>query len=140
MKKTWKNILMNVAVPIIIGAVLYYLFCPDTIFVRQIDEWLGVSKHLYPVTDHFIYQSIRNYLFDFLWAYAMMSAAILLFGADFRNRYRLAGIIIFFEIFMELLQLLPDIAGTYDIFDLVVEGIANVLVIKNSGGDRNEKS
>lgn len=96
--------------------------------------------HLSVTSDHFIYRGVRNWLFDFLWAYSLMSAAILLCGADYGNRRLIIGVVAAFEILMELSQLLPDVRGTYDIFDLIVEAVANVLAIKIfSGGDRNEK-
>lgn len=140
MKRKWFDIFINVAVPIIIGAVLYYLFCPDIAFVQRIDSWAGTGLHLSVVSDCFVYRIIRNYLFDFLWAYSLMSGAVLLCGTDSFNRRPVVLAVVVFEILMELSQLSPDIKGTCDIFDLIAEGVANVLVIKKfPGGDRNEK-
>lgn len=108
--------------------------------MQWIDKTLGTDIHLSVASDRFIYRGIRNWLFDFLWAYSLMSAVILLCGADYGNRRLIIGAVATFEILMELSQLLPGVRGTYDIFDLIVEMVANVLAIKKfSGGDRNEK-
>lgn len=131
MKRKWFDIFINVAVPIMIGAVLYYLFCPDIAFVQRIDDWAGTGLHLSVVSDCFVYRIIRNYLFDFLWAYSLMSGAVLLCSTDSFNRRPVVLAVVVFEILMELSQLSPDIKGTCDIFDLIAEGVANVLVIKN---------
>ena len=126
MKKEF--ILLNVIAPVLIGAILYYLFFPKAVFVRLIDNLLGSSYHIPVNVDNILIKLIRFYLLDFLWAYALMSAVILIF----KNDSRVFVIILIFEIVLELIQLLPSIRGTFDVCDIGIEILASILVIKLS--------
>ena len=126
MKKEF--ILLNVIAPVLIGAILYYLFFPEAVFVRLIDNLLGSSYHIPVNVDNILIKLIRFYFLDFLWAYALMSAVILIF----KNDSRVFVIILIFEIFLELIQLLPSIRGTFDVCDIGIEILASILVIKLS--------
>ena len=127
MKKEF--ILLNVIAPVLIGAILYYLFFPEAVFVRIIDNLLGSSYHIPVNVDNILIKLIRFYLLDFLWAYALMSTVILIF----KNDSRVFVIILIFEIVLELIQLLPSIRGTFDVCDIGIEILASILVIKLSG-------
>ena len=127
MKKEF--ILLNVIAPVLIGAILYYLFFPDAVFVRLIDNLLGSSYHIPVNVDNILIKLIRFYLLDFLCAYALMSTVILIF----KNDSRVFVIILIFEIVLELIQLLPSIRGTFDVCDIGIEILASILVIKLSG-------
>lgn len=126
MKKEF--ILLNVIAPVLIGAILYYLFFPEAVFVRLIDNLLGSSYHIPVNVDNILIKLIRFYLLDFLWAYALMSAVILIF----KNDSRVFVIILIFEIVLELIQLLPSIRGTFDVCDIGIEILASIFVIKLS--------
>ena len=126
MKKEF--ILLNVIAPVLFGAILYYLFFPDAVFVRLIDNLLGSSYHIPVNVDNILIKLIRFYFLDFLWAYALMSAVILIF----KNDSRVFVIILIFEIVLELIQLLPSIRGTFDVCDIGIEILASILAIKLS--------
>ena len=126
MKKEF--ILLNVIAPVLIGAILYYLFFPEAVFVRLIDNLLGSSYHIPVNVDNILIKLIRFYFLDFLWAYALMSAVILIF----KNDSRVFVIILIFEIVLELIQLLPSIRGTFDVCDIGIEILASILAIKLS--------
>lgn len=126
MKKEF--ILLNVIAPVLFGAILYYLFFPDAVFVRLIDNLLGSSYHIPVNVDNILIKLIRFYFLDFLWAYALMSAVILIF----KNDSRVFVIILIFEIVLELIQLLPSIRGTFDVCDIGIEILASIFVIKLS--------
>lgn len=126
MKKEF--ILLNVIAPVLIGAILYYLFFPEAVFVRLIDNLLGSPYHIPVNVDNILIKLIRFYLLDFLWAYALMSAVILIF----KNDRRVFMIILIFEIVLELIQLLPSIRGTFDVCDIGIEILASILAIKLS--------
>ena len=126
MKKEF--ILLNVIAPVLFGAILYYLFFPDAVFVRLIDNLLGSSYHIPVNVDNILIKLIRFYFLDFLWAYALMSAVILIF----KNDSRVFVIILIFEIVLELIQLLPSIRGTFDVCDIGIEILASILIIKLS--------
>lgn len=120
--------LLNVIAPVLIGAILYYLFFPEAVFVRLIDNLLGSSYHIPVNVDNILIKLIRFYFLDFLWAYALMSAVILIF----KNDSRVFVIILIFEIVLELIQLLPSIRGTFDVCDIGIEILASIFVIKLS--------
>ena len=126
MKKEF--ILLNVIAPVLFGAILYYLFFPEAVFVRLIDNLLGSSYHIPVNVDNILIKLIRFYFLDFLWAYALMSAVILIF----KNDSRVFVIILIFEIVLELIQLLPSIRGTFDVCDIGIEILASILAIKLS--------
>ena len=126
MKKEF--ILLNVIAPVLIGAILYYLFFPEAVFVRLIDNLLGSSYHIPVNVDNILIKLIRFYFLDLLWAYALMSAVILIF----KNDSRVFVIILIFEIVLELIQLLPSIRGTFDVCDIGIEILASIFVIKLS--------
>lgn len=128
----------NVCVPIMIGAFLYYIFCPDVLFVKTIDSWTGLNLHIDINYDNMWIRLVRFYLFDFLWAYSLMFLALSLSG---RKNYKfIIPAVLLFELAMELIQLASAIKGTFDIFDLFTELIANVLVIKIlSGGEESNE-
>lgn len=124
----YRNRLLNVVVPLVIGAMLYYIFLPETLFVTGVDEVMGFSFHIPIATDNRIISLARNYLFDALWAYSLMSLIIYIFGY---NRKIYVSILLF-EIVMELIQLFPFIKGTFDVYDILVELLISILVIKIS--------
>ena len=121
-------ILLNVIAPVLFGAILDYWFFPEAGFVRIIDNLLGSSYHIPVNVDNILIKLIRFYFLDFLWAYALMSAVILIF----KNDSRVFVIILIFEIVLELIQLLPSIRGTFDVCDIGIEILASILVIKLS--------
>lgn len=125
MKK--KFMYMNVLIPLIIGGVLYYAVSPEVIFVEQIDRLTGMNLHINCKTT-FI-KIIRNYVPDILWAYALMFALILIMGnktADIWKMYMVAGL---FSILIEVLQLTGLVKGTFDIKDIIVEIIAELVAV-----------
>lgn len=124
MKKT--IILLNVTAPIIIGAVFYYIFGRDTVFVELIDNILGFSMHITSTGNNFGIKMARCYLPDFLWAYALMSAVLLFWGYD----KRIIALVIIYETVLELLQLFSCVKGTFDVWDILIEILAGIIVIK----------
>lgn len=135
MKKTAK--ILNICVPVIIGALLYYLFCPDVLFVQAVDSWTGLKLHVDFDFSCRIARLIRFYLFDFLWAYSLMFLALSL--SEEKNGSRIITAVLLFEAGMELLQLASVVKGTFDIWDLGVELIADVIVIKILRRRKNEE-
>ena len=68
-------LLANMIVPILTGAVIYYVTSPDVIFVRQLDTILGMRVHMYDISYHStIVRFIRYYALDMLWGYALVFA------------------------------------------------------------------
>lgn len=122
-----KNIifrLINVVVPILLGGILYYIFCPDVSFVNAIDEAMGAGFHIRAQnTNNELYQFIRFYAFDFAWAYAMSNALSIFLDNDLRPNPFSMVITIVIGIILELMQLWGVTIGTYDFRDVFSESL-----------------
>ena len=127
-RKFFISLVIYVFAPVFIGAILYYIFCPDVYFVNKIDEIFGLyGCHIFvPISNIFI-KFLRYYLMDFLWSFSLMAIVWIVFYDLGINKLILA--VIGFEVVMELIQLFPRVIGAFDIYDIVVEIIANILVI-----------
>lgn len=115
-----KKLILNTIVPVIMGTILYYLFCPEVDFVAMLDFCPWAHKlHMVLPTDLWMLKLFRNFFFDFVWAYSF-TFAYHLFSDEESSKLQYAFISLFI-IFMEVLQLAPNIPGTFDIWDIVVE-------------------
>lgn len=120
--------ILLVVLPLIIGGMGYYIYFPNVYFVKGVDSIVPISFHL-PYEVHGIWKVLRNYGFDFLWAVAF-SAGISFFYNEWKTLIRKGfALVLVLEFGMELIQLFPNITGTFDICDIIVEFVANVLVI-----------
>ncbi len=65
----------NITVPLLLGAVIYCLTSPDVIFVEAVRSLWGMPVLSGRGTLHGgIWQFVRYYLLDVLWAYALVFA------------------------------------------------------------------
>ncbi len=128
-------LLANMIVPILTGAVIYYVTSPDVIFVRQLDTILGMRVHMYDISYHStIVRFIRYYALDMLWGYALVFALYFILDNNTASLFKIFVIAYVFSVIIEILQLTSFVKGTFDVFDLVVELIAEiaaVFIIKN---------
>ena len=119
-------VLCNLLFPILAGTVFYYFFCPEVIFVQAADAYLPFSYHIRLNMDIMAVRIVRFYLMDFLWAYSLT----FLVCTCLNNDKKWGLILLFvFELLMELLQLHPEIKGTFDFRDLAVEVCADFFAI-----------
>ena len=138
MKKNNITIMLNCLLPLFAGAVIYYLFSPDVIFVKLIDEIIGCGVHFDIVSQgNWALNILRYYVLDILWAYALVFALYFISGNETANLKKIFFITFVFSMAMEFLQLTPLAEGTFDISDIIceffAEGIA-VFVIKKIYG------
>lgn len=138
--------ILNFTLPIFCGGILYYFFCPDTLFVMKIDSILDVAVH-FPLRtgENIILSLLRSYLFDVLWAYSLVFILYFSQKNDTHKVIRSFMIAWILGILMEFAQLRGLCAGTFDVADIVVEfwaGMAAVFIIKRSisceGRETNE--
>lgn len=123
------DVILLIIAPLLVGAILYYVFCPETLFVEWIDERFSCSYHISLNYENTWLIMLRYYLFDALWAYALMMAVLYIVQPP-RNRLLITFVgVLIFEIVMESIQLLDCVKGAFDIFDILIEAIINVLVI-----------
>ncbi len=125
---------INVVLPIVLGAFVYYLISPDVLFVKQIDSFWGSGIHMTLISGKnpcIIF--IRNYLLDMLWGYALVYALFFSLGNNVASLKGVFLIAFSFSAAIELFQLAPMIQGTFDLWDICGELLAEagaVFVIK----------
>lgn len=123
-----KIIICYILFPIIIGGVFYYITSPDVIFVKIIDNILGVKFHILNISRNPFGAFIRYYLLDMLWAFALTNTVY--FFLDNKSNLIKAFVISFiFSFVLEVMQIVPAINGTFDIFDILFELIAELIAI-----------
>lgn len=150
MKRTVR-LLLHMAAPILFGAVLYFILCPNVWFVERLQEllckwsflfWRGNGSWMISEEDGvsgtmrwaevFLTTStgrfIRNYLFDFLWGYSLAAGIKWILGDSIRYE-RVLALLFIFSLVMEGLQLFTAIAGTFDIWDVASEVLAGIIFL-----------
>lgn len=126
----------NCLLALIIGALIYYFFSPEVIFVKKIDKIIRSGLHFeLSLHDNWILKFIRFYVLDMLWAYALVFALKLIMGNNTANLKRVFGVAFILSATMEILQLTPLAEGTFDMWDIICEFVAEVIavfIIKNT--------
>lgn len=124
------TVAINAIFPIVVGGVIYYLISPDVIFVKKIDSILGniINIHV-ALPDNIITMIIRNYLPDMMWGYALVFALFFIMGNNAANISKIFIMTGVFSAILEMLQILPYIYGTFDIFDICVEVLAEAVAV-----------
>lgn len=121
---------MNILVPIIIGAAIYYVISPNVIFVQQLDSLLAREIHVNTAYSNIpIIRFVRNYLLDMMWGYALVFALFLFTGNNAAEIRKIFIIAVIFSAVMEILQLTSFAKGTFDVFDIIVEFLAEVTAV-----------
>ena len=121
-------LVLNIVSPVIIGAFIYYMVSPDVIFVKKIDAIIGgiINIHISPVNNvHF--ELFRNYFLDMMWGYALVFALFYIIGNNAVKIEKIFWMAFIFSAVMELLQVTPFVQGTFDIFDIGVEFLAEII-------------
>lgn len=127
---------LNIFIPLIIGFFVYVFFCPDT----YISILFFKFYPLHPINDSFenFFHSpfqilIRSYLCDSLWAYALLFSVSLLLRQSKNNLLISIIVCASFESIIEFLQMFPNIPGTFDLYDILIEIMTTIfaaMVIK----------
>ena len=142
-KKYKQNMACNIIIPIISGAVIYYLISPEVIFVKWIDGFVGNGLHISGInTNNIILGFIRNYFLDMLWGYALVFALFLAIGNNAADLIKTFLIAFLFTTAMEIFQITSIAMGTFDVWDIVAMFSAEIIavfIIKNLLFRRNSK-
>ncbi len=117
----------NIFLPILAGSLLYYVISPEVIFVQSIDRLLGVSLHV--GTENTFVLIMRSYMPDMLWAYALVFSLMLVTGNKTANVWKMLAIAGMFSTIMEVLQITGYVKGTFDVMDIIVEIIAELMAV-----------
>ena len=118
---------LNIICPLIIGAFIYYLVSPNVFFVKKIDAVIGGVINIHITPTGFFFKLVRNYFLDMLWGYALVFALFYIIGNNAVKIGKILGIAFIFSAAMELIQISTFIQGTFDIFDIGVEFLAEIV-------------
>ena len=118
----WSYYLIHGVFPLILGALIYLIADRNVLFLK----WLSLSNEM-SVVNHPVLTLIRNYGCDFCWAYSLSFVVLSIIGIE--RGGRAIGLVVCFEIILELSQLSNSVVGTFDPLDILVEILANLLVL-----------
>ena len=124
-KKRTVFFVINVAIPLVIGLLLYLFIRKDSFISGAFERISGisVSVHLENVDSKIIVRFIRNYLADIIWAYAVTSALLLIHDTAGYSELKIVLICLTVELIMEVIQVVNPFF-TFDWIDILVEFIA----------------
>jgi len=123
---------VNIAVPIILGALIYLFFRKDTYISIFISKYLALPNPE-SVFSPFIEKTLKNYFADTMWAYSLTFSVLLILGYSKKNLFITFGVCSIFETTIECLQKTKLFHGTFDVLDIAFELITTIfalLVIK----------
>ncbi len=119
--------LTTVMIPLILGALLYYIICPEVFFVKLIDRYTDFNIHIeYQTEQNRVTEIFRNYFFDFIWAFAFTNALNLIFNNDTIAHLKGCFISVVVGALFEVLQLVRVVYGTFDVWDILSEILGTV--------------
>jgi len=135
--------LFNVFLPLVVGGLFYFIFCPEVFWVRRLDILLHINGGFRTgFKQSLLIRICRNHLLDFLWLFAMNNTFFLIYNAS-RHAILLSSLSsISIGVGFEMLQYFRVVAGTYDVIDILVEGSAaliSALIIKKTRRNIYEK-
>lgn len=152
MRRVQFFLLANVLIPLFLGSFLYCLLSPEVILVKWADAYLGLRislENAVALHSAFFFRFIRNHLMDMLWGYALVFALFFLSHGKLASAERkkqgkdgqpanktatldlweIFAISSIFSVMMENCQLLPHVQGTFDLWDILLELLAELLAV-----------
>lgn len=117
-------LLLNAGIPLAVGLIFYVLFCPETCVTRFVSRLLpGMipGNAVIPLPEGAVFTVLRNYGFDFLWAYALVSALCLIAGTEGGQIAFAAAVAALFGTGTEAAQYFGIMPGTADGWDVLTE-------------------
>ena len=122
-----KFMYINIAISMTLGSLIYYLISPEVIFVEKINSMTGWKFNI--GYENNVIKIIRSYVPDILWAYALMFSLVVITGNKTAGIWKMYIVAIIFSAIIEMLQLTGIFKGTFDIVDIVVELIAELIAV-----------
>ena len=119
--------LSSILLPLLAGASLYIISSPNVIFLKYLKLRIVIASEL--INPHiWFWPILRNYIPDMLWGYSLVFAVYMIIDNNAASM-RMLFYVLVFSIALELLQLFPMIPGTFDLLDIFVEGVAEMLAV-----------
>ncbi len=139
-------LLCNMICSILLGAFIYYIASPDVLFVSFVNRLLDIQPNAAGIKmGGVFFSTVRNFVPDFLWGYALVFALSFFIDNNAAGLKKILITALVFSAVMESLQLTVFVGGTFDVLDIAVEFLAEVIavfIIKNiisGGGTKSEK-
>ena len=131
MNKERRFIVLNILIALAFGSFFYLIFCPDVWIVKKVQDLFGITFQISvtKTVPYVLLKWVRNYLCDFLWAYALLFAMDLFWPV---KKYRMIGSFLAAFAFgtgMEILQISDRVTGVFDVWDILAELIAECLAM-----------
>lgn len=126
-RKHWKRIVfifLNVLFPLIVGFSVYVFLKPDTYIYNFIHRIFLLPT--YAPTEIFSV-CFYNWGCDFLWAYSLNNLLLISLN-QFKNTILISSLLTgFVGAFLEFLQLIGSLGGTFDFIDIISEFLAIII-------------
>lgn len=119
-------VLLNVFAPLMIGLLIYVVARKESLIYIVVRNYFSIDLNLNYIND---INFLKFYLTDCLWAYAFTSS--MLYVAEKNNENYLTTIlmVLFADVFVELIQIFDFILLSFDIFDIFVQILSSVFSI-----------
>lgn len=122
------TMVLHIMCPLTAGALIYCLAAPDIIFIKKTADFMGWSVHMQMLpTDSSLFTLIRNYLPDMMWGYSLVFALFCIIGNNAASVWKVFWMAFPFSMAMELMQKASFVPGTFDVFDIAVEFLAEAI-------------
>ncbi len=134
---------VNIVIPLLIGLLLYVTFRRDAYVSILISKYLNLPALSNSTLPEWLISFFRSFASDILWAYSLGFAVMLTLGYNRRNLVCSFFVCIFFEAFLEVLQKVGILHGTFDDLDILLEAVFICLAlfnIKKHEEAQNEKN
>jgi hypothetical protein len=123
-------VILNITIPLVIGALIYYLLSPEVIFVKLIDGVIKGGTHFtVAVENNVLISFIRFYFLDMLWGYALVFALYFILDDNSAKLKKIFIVAFLFSAFIETIQLTPYVKGTFDCLDILFELLSEVIAV-----------
>lgn len=116
---------IHIICPIVVGILVYSITSPDVIFIKKTADFIGKTIRI-PVfsADSVFLQLVRNYLPDMMWGYSLVFALFCIIGNNAADVWKVFWIAFPFSAAMEMMQKASFVPGTFDVFDIFAEFLA----------------
>lgn len=119
---------LHILCPIGVGVLIYYLVSPDVIFIKKTKDFIGWTDSMYMLSAESDFLRLaRNYLPDMMWGYSLVFALFCIIGNNAADIWKAFWMAFPFSLAMEIAQKTSLIPGTFDVFDIVVEFLAETI-------------
>lgn len=122
--------ILHILCPIAVGGLIYYLVAPDIFFIKKARTLIDVTCNMYMFpTDNALLRLVRNYLPDMMWGYSLVFMLFCIIGNNAADIWKVFCVAFSFSVVMETIQKTPFVHGTFDVFDIFVEFLAETLAV-----------